>query len=58
MFISTTNVLVISIKKFELVPKPWTVETGEMTPTLKLKRRVIKKKYEYLINKIYEIEEE
>ncbi len=44
------------IKKFELVTEQWTVETGEMTPTLKLKRRVIKKNYEAIINKIYDIE--
>ncbi len=41
------------IKKIELVPDIWTVETGELTPTLKLKRRVILKKYESLIEKIY-----
>lgn len=45
------------IKKFELIPNQWTVEADEMTPTLKLKRRVIKKKYEYLLNKIYDITE-
>ena len=33
------------VKKFELVDKEWTIETGEMTPTLKLKRKVIKKNY-------------
>ncbi len=41
------------IKKFETIPELWTVETGELTPTLKIKRRVIKKKYEDVINKIY-----
>lgn len=41
------------IKKFELVDKDWTVETGELTPTLKLKRREIMKNYEKLIEKIY-----
>ena len=41
------------IKKFELVPDTWTVESGELTPTLKLKRRVILKKYASLIEKIY-----
>jgi len=42
------------IKKIELVPDTWTVETGELTPTLKLKRRVILKKYQSLIEKIYD----
>ena len=41
------------VKKFELVDKDWTVETGELTPTLKLKRREIMKNYKHLIEKIY-----
>ena len=41
------------IKKFELVADEWTVEGGELTPTLKLKRRVLLKKYADLIEKIY-----
>jgi len=41
------------IKKIELVADTWTVETGELTPTLKLKRRVIVAKYKDLIEKIY-----
>lgn len=41
------------IKKFELLDKDWTVESGELTPTLKLKRKVIKKNNEKLIEKIY-----
>jgi long-chain acyl-CoA synthetase len=34
------------VKKFTLMPKVWSVETGELTPTLKLKRRIIDKMYE------------
>lgn len=41
------------IKKFELVDKDWTIESGELTPTLKLKRKVIIKNYVHLIEKIY-----
>ncbi len=41
------------IKKFELSPTDWTVETGELTPTLKLKRKIILEKYKDLIEKIY-----
>src|SRR6187455_2431352 len=33
------------IKKFELLPYEWSVEGGELTPTLKLKRKVIMEKY-------------
>ena len=41
------------LKKIELVSDTWTVETGELTPTMKLKRRVILAKYKDLIEKIY-----
>lgn len=41
------------IKKFELVSNPWTPETGELTPTLKPKRRVILEKHKDLYDKIY-----
>jgi long-chain acyl-CoA synthetase len=41
------------VKKFELVDRDWTIESGELTPTLKLKRKVILKNYEKLIDKIY-----
>lgn len=41
------------IKKFELIDHSWGIETGELTPTLKLKRKEITKKYQHLIDKIY-----
>lgn len=41
------------IKKFELLCDPWDVSTEELTPTMKLKRRVINEKYESIINGIY-----
>ncbi len=41
------------IKRFELTSKDWTVEDGELTPTLKLKRKAILKEYQELIEKIY-----
>lgn len=42
------------IKLFELTPDEWSVEDGHLTPTLKLKRRIIKEKYSDLYNKIYD----
>ncbi|MCH2021687.1 MAG: long-chain fatty acid--CoA ligase [Saprospiraceae bacterium] len=42
------------IKKFKLVAGPWDVESGDLTPTMKLKRRVILKKHEALIKSMYE----
>lgn len=41
------------VKKFELVPNEWTVDGGELTPTLKLKRKVIMEKYKDAIERIY-----
>lgn len=41
------------IKKFELVPNEWSVETGEMTPKLSLKRKVIMEKFREAIERIY-----
>lgn len=42
------------IKKFELLAHEWTVDGGEMTPTLKLKRKVIMEKYKDAIERIYD----
>ena len=41
------------IKQFELLPSPWTIEGGELTPTLKLKRKIILEKYQDKITCIY-----
>ena len=41
------------IKRFELLPAEWSIETGEMTPKLSLKRKVITEKYRNAIEKIY-----
>jgi len=41
------------IKKFQLTPEEWTIEDGHLTPTMKLKRKVIKNKYADLIESMY-----
>ncbi|WP_210489528.1 AMP-dependent synthetase/ligase [Rufibacter aurantiacus] len=41
------------IKKFVLLPKLWSVETGEMTPKLSIKRKVITNNYRSLIESLY-----
>lgn len=42
------------VKKFVLLPEEWTIDKGELTPTLKVKRKVIEQKYASLIDAIYE----
>jgi len=41
------------VKQFALIEQPFTQETGELTPTLKVKRRVIEKKYSDVIETLY-----
>jgi long-chain acyl-CoA synthetase len=41
------------IKRFELTPDLWTVESGHLTPTMKLKRKIVMEKYKDLYTKIY-----
>jgi long-chain acyl-CoA synthetase len=41
------------VKKFELLSNEWTVDTGEMTPKLSLKRKVVMEKYAGAIERIY-----
>ena len=43
------------IKKFELIDHEWSVETGELTASLKMRRKFICEKYENKINKIFDI---
>ena len=41
------------IKRFELLPRDWSIDSGEMTPKLSLKRKVIMEKYRDAIERIY-----
>ena len=41
------------VKKFVLLPRQFSIQEGELTPTLKLKRKVIYSKYESLILPLY-----
>ena len=42
------------VKRFRLVPEEWTPDTGEMSPTLKLKRRVLMENYKTQIDEIFQ----
>lgn len=41
------------VKKFELLPNEWSIDTGEMTPKMSLKRKIILEKYKSSIDRIY-----
>lgn len=42
------------VKKFVLLPREWTIDTEELTPSLKIKRKVITQKFQKEIDGIYE----
>lgn len=41
------------VKSWELLPHEWTAESDELTPTLKLKRRVVNQKYAAVVTSLY-----
>ena len=41
------------IRKFTLLEKPFTIESGELTPTMKIKRKFVEGKYNHIIEKMY-----
>ena len=41
------------VKVFALTPDEWSIDAGHLTPTLKLKRRIILEKYKDLYNQLY-----
>ncbi|RKE95022.1 AMP-dependent synthetase/ligase [Ichthyenterobacterium magnum] len=41
------------IKRFELTPEAWTIDGGHLTPTMKMKRKIIREIYKDLYEKIY-----
>jgi long-chain acyl-CoA synthetase len=45
-----------TIKRFRLVPEEWSQESGELTPSMKLKRRVITERYSGVVAELYEDE--
>lgn len=43
-----------TIKKFALVENPFTIESGELTPTLKVKRNIVEERYKSIIDGFYQ----
>ena len=42
-----------TVKKFSILPKDFTIEDGELTPSLKVKRKVCDEKYRHIIDNLY-----
>jgi long-chain acyl-CoA synthetase len=41
------------VKKFKLLPRDWSVDSGELTPKQSLKRRIILEKNQHLVDEMY-----
>ena len=41
------------VKQFRLTPDVWSISEGHLTPTMKLRRKIIREKYQELYNDIY-----
>jgi len=44
----------MQVKYFRILPKPFTIENGELTPTMKLKRSIVAARYKDLLDGMYE----
>ena len=44
----------VKIRKFVILNNPFSLETGEITPSMKVKRKTVEEKYQELIEKMYE----
>jgi len=42
-----------AVKKFKVLPQDFSVEGGELTPTMKVRRTVVQEKYKKEIDKLY-----
>jgi long-subunit acyl-CoA synthetase (AMP-forming) len=47
-----------TIKKFTIIPKEFTIDGGELTPTMKVKRKIVNEKYKVEIEALYPPEKE
>jgi long-chain acyl-CoA synthetase len=41
------------VKKFDILPRDLTIDDGELTPSLKIKRKVVAQKYGHLVERLY-----
>jgi long-chain acyl-CoA synthetase len=45
---------VAQVRKFSILPSALTIEAGELTPTLKVKRKAVIERYQHLVEAMYE----
>lgn len=43
------------VKRFKVMPNEWSIDGGELTPTMKVKRKVVLEKYQKEVNEIYNV---
>jgi long-chain acyl-CoA synthetase len=43
-----------SVKRVEILPRDFTVESGELTPSMKVKRKVVTERYMHLLDSMYD----
>ena len=43
-----------TIKYFRILPNDFSIDTGELTPTQKMKRKVVNQKYDHIIDSMYD----
>src|SRR5258706_3504885 len=43
-----------SIRRFAILPRPFSIEDGDLTPTMKVKRSAVMKKFERIIDELYD----
>jgi long-chain acyl-CoA synthetase len=41
------------VKEIRLTPEIWSIEAGHLTPTMKVKRKIVQEKYQSLVDEIY-----
>lgn len=52
--VNATLARVEMVKKFRIIPRPFSIETGELTPTLKVKRKVVNRNFSTEIESMYQ----
>jgi long-chain acyl-CoA synthetase len=52
--VNSTLARVETVKKFRILPRPFSIETGELTPTLKVKRKIVSKNFATEIESMYQ----